>query len=74
MAFHPEELRVQRGDTIVWINRDLVPHSATAKDSSSWTTGIVKQGERAQWVADRRGSLPYFCELHPTMKGSLIVR
>ena len=29
MAFHPEALEVRRGDTVVWINRDMVPHTAT---------------------------------------------
>jgi plastocyanin len=30
MRFHPERLTVARGDTIVWVNRDLVPHTATS--------------------------------------------
>jgi plastocyanin len=30
MAFHPEVLEIRLGDTVVWTNRDLVPHTATA--------------------------------------------
>ena len=29
MKFHPAELTLQKGDTVVWINRDIVPHDAT---------------------------------------------
>ena len=31
MRFQPEMLTVERGDTIVWVNKDLVPHTATSK-------------------------------------------
>jgi plastocyanin len=27
MRFQPERLTVARGDTIVWVNKDLVPHT-----------------------------------------------
>jgi plastocyanin len=30
MRFQPETLTVARGDTIVWINNELVPHTATS--------------------------------------------
>ena len=29
MAFHPAVLEIHRGDTVVWVNRDFVPHTAT---------------------------------------------
>ena len=31
MRFQPERLTVARGDTIVWVNKDLVPHTATSE-------------------------------------------
>ncbi len=73
MAFHPEVLRVQQGDTIVWINQDVVPHTATAIGASGWSTGTLTQGQSARQLADGRGARQYFCELHPTMKGTLLV-
>ena len=30
MRFQPEMLTVERGDTIVWVNKDIVPHTATS--------------------------------------------
>ena len=33
MQFKPQELTVQRGDRIVWVNKDLFPHTATAATS-----------------------------------------
>jgi plastocyanin len=74
MAFHPAVLEVQRGDTVVWINRDIVPHTATSTQKSGWNTGSLLQGESGQYVAGHRGEDPYFCQLHPVMLGKLVVR
>jgi plastocyanin len=74
MAFHPEVLEARRGDTVVWINRDIVPHTATASGRSGWDTGPLVQGTSGQYVARRPGTEPYLCKLHPTMLGKLIVR
>jgi plastocyanin len=74
MAFHPEVLEVRRGDTVVWINRDIVPHTATASRKPGWNTGPLLQGKSGRHVARRVGEAPYFCELHPIMVGKLIVR
>ena len=74
MAFHPAELAVARGDTVVWINRDIVPHSATAATGAGdWDTGILASAERGQLVARRPGTMAYVCTLHPNMRGTLIV-
>ena len=74
MAFHPAVLEVQRGDTVVWVNRDFVPHTATATGSLGWNTGQLGEGQSGRHVARGRGEEPYFCELHPPMRGTLIVR
>lgn len=31
-GFHPQSIQVSVGDIIVWTNRDIVPHTATAGD------------------------------------------
>jgi len=74
MAFQPAELTVERGDTVVWINRDIVPHTATAAEPPAWTTGNLLQHRSGRYVAGRPGTVHYFCDLHPVMKGTLRVR
>ena len=74
MAFHPEVLEVRQGDTIVWINRDIVPHTATSTRKGGWDTGPLPQGNSGQYVARHAGEDRYFCQLHPVMLGKLIVR
>jgi plastocyanin len=72
MAFHPAVLEVARGDTVIWVNQDIVPHTATAK--SEWDTGVLAQGALGIIISRRRGEFRYACTLHPTMKGTLVTR
>lgn len=71
MEFHPAALTVTAGDTVVWINRDMVPHTATATD---WDTGQLSQGQSGRAVARRAGRMRYICTLHPLMQGTLIIQ
>lgn len=72
MAFHPAELRVHPGDTVVWVNRDLVPHTATAADSA-WTSPPLARGERWRMVVRAAAAGSYLCVFHPVMEAHLIV-
>ena len=72
MAFVPATLKVKRGDTVVWINKDLFAHTASAGDRS-FDSGEMAPGSKWTFVAAERGIVPYLCTLHPPMKGTLVV-
>ena len=75
MAFHPAALTVAVGDTVVWINHDIVPHTSTASGrAKAWDTGQLTQGQSGRFVVQRVGRIRYSCTYHPTMHGTLIVR
>ncbi len=72
MQFKPGELTVKRGDRVVWVNRDVVPHTVKADATfespaiapdASWGTTVKSPGRHA-----------YACTLHPTMKATLVVK
>lgn len=73
MAFQPAVLEVAPGDTVVWVNRDIVPHTATASGGGGWDTGVMAQGESRTHVARGDDATDYHCALHPTMRGRLTV-
>jgi len=75
MVFTPAQLTVRRGDTVIWENKDLVPHTATAgpKAVASFDSGSIAVDASFKWVARKRGAYPYVCTLHPGMVGSLTV-
>ena len=72
--FEPGRLNISVGDTVVWANYDLVPHTATAVDST-WDVSNIQEGTTGSniFVANEAGIFPYFCRFHPTMKATLIV-
>lgn len=72
-AFKPQSLRVAVGDTVVWVNNDIVPHTATDK-AGKWDSGALQKNARWTMVASTPGEQKYDCTLHPTMTGSIVVR
>ena len=73
MAFSPAKLTVAVGDTIIFTNQDGAPHTGTATNTS-FDTGILNQGESGTITLTKAGTLDYFCAVHPSMKGQLIVK
>jgi plastocyanin len=73
MKFAPESLTVREGDTIVWVNEDFFPHTATAQDGS-FDSQDIAVSQSWKYVATKNGTFTYICTLHPTMKGTLVVK
>ena len=73
MKFNPERLEVAAGDTVVWTNKDVVPHTVTASQSKV-ESGEIAPGKNWRFVAKKKGEMPYICRIHPTMKGVLLVK
>ncbi|HSW16139.1 MAG TPA: cupredoxin family copper-binding protein [Ramlibacter sp.] len=71
MVFSPATLKVRRGDTVEWRNKDLVPHTATA--AGAFDSGNLAPGKSWSRPMTTAGTQAYVCAYHPTMKGSLIV-
>lgn len=70
LEFSPSELAVAPGDTVVWINKDIIPHTITA-DDESWDSDFVDTDADWQTVVEAGMSETYFCRFHPTMKARL---
>jgi plastocyanin len=72
-TFQPETLTVALGDTIVWTNGDVVPHTATAR-GGGWDSGSLSERQSWRLVAATPGRHPYYCVFHPNMQGVVEVR
>ena len=72
MKFAPETLTVKSGDSVVWVNKDFFPHTATAQDKS-FDSGDIATNKSWKYVATKKGAFSYICTLHPTMKATLII-
>ena len=72
MAFHPASLTVQQGDRITFVNKDLVPHTATSQPR--FDSGVIAAGATWRVSPQAAGRYDYVCLLHPSMKAVLVVR
>ena len=72
MRFQPEILTVERGDTIVWVNKDLVPHTATSR-AGNFDSMLIEADKSWKYTVRKKGDFAYICTFHPTMKAMLQV-
>lgn len=70
-SYSPRRLEVAVGDTVVWINGDIVRHDAVR--DGLFDTGELKAGERYSWVPADTGTIRYECTIHERMRGVLTV-
>jgi plastocyanin len=83
-AYRPNPIEVNTGDTVTWINDDLTSHTATSGNPESGSTGmfggtddspeiIGPEGGTQSFTFDEAGEFEYYCTLHPSMVGTVIV-
>jgi plastocyanin len=71
LAFKPAPSRVHVGDTIVWVNKDILRHSATAADKRFDVD--LPPGKSGRAVMTKAGTVTYVCKFHPGMTGKIVV-
>lgn len=71
-AFVPVRIEIKTGGSVIFINRDLVPHTATA-DDGSFDTGTLRKDARKEIVFSEAGEFPYYCRFHRHMTGIIRV-
>ncbi|TCG07179.1 copper-binding protein [Paraburkholderia steynii] len=72
MRFDPPTLTVHRGDEIVWVNKDLVAHTAST-DAKGFDSRSIAPDASWRYRVSTPGRYTYRCIFHPTMHGTLIV-
>lgn len=68
MKFVPAELRVHKGDSVIFLNCDLVVHNVTEKNKT-WASPTL--APKSSWTYVVKQDLSYYCSFHPMMKGRI---
>jgi len=63
-------MRLPWDDTIEWINKDIVAHTATVR--GDWDVTIAANSS-ASLVLKKAGTVDYYCRFHPNMKGRITI-
>lgn len=70
-----DEVEVPAGTTVEWVNLDAVDHTVTSAEDSpiDFDSGTFGQDETFTQTFDEPGTYAYFCQIHPTMRASVVV-
>ncbi len=71
LQYEPAEIKAKIGDAVVWVNKDIVAHTATVK--GGWDV-TIEAGKAARLVLKKAGTFEYYCRFHPNMTGKLNVQ
>lgn len=69
-VYQPASQPVHPGDTLVFVNHDAVPHTATAADGS-WDSGEIRANASKAVIVPAKAAGAYKCIFHPNMAGTL---
>ena len=71
-AFSPVSIEVDACTTVAWQNSDPTAHTVTARDDA-FDSGTLDPGTGFETTFAEPGTIAYFCQIHPTMRGSIRV-
>lgn len=78
-AFSPDITNDSIGSNVTWINNDSQFHTITSGIEpddpivgQKFDSEALSPKETFSYISNETGTIPYFCQIHPTMKGKLI--
>jgi len=72
-TFGPKRITVTAGTTVVWTNRDDIPHTVVS-DEKLFKSQALDTDDSFSFRFNKPGTYPYFCSLHPKMTGTVVVQ
>ena len=65
----PAEVSAKVGDTVEWVNKDVLAHTATARNGDFDV--MMPPNKTTIYVLKKAGTVDYYCRFHPNMKARL---
>lgn len=69
LVFSPAEVSAKAGDSIEWVNEDVLAHTATARNGDFDV--ILPPKKTVTLALSKAGTVEYYCRYHPNMKAVL---
>lgn len=76
MMFTPSQITVQKGGIVTWTNNDSTTHTVVADLSNNGgpASGNIAPGQNYSFTFNKTGSFQYHCSIHPSMRGTIVVK
>ena len=72
-GFAPASITINQDDSVTWTNTDTIDHQVVA-NGGSFASPILNAGKSWTHAFTRGGTFRYHDSLHPTLKGTVVVR
>lgn len=72
-SFGPDTMTVPVGATVIWTNRDDIPHTVVSSDGV-FKSKALDTDDQFSYTFTKPGTYPYFCSIHPKMTGKIVVQ
>ena len=73
-----ESFTVYVGTTVIWTNRDNLPHTSTsgvpANVDGIWNSSVLPKHDQFSFTFTQPGVFRYWCRVHPNMTGTITVQ
>jgi plastocyanin len=76
MMFTPSQITVTKGGTVTWTNSDSTTHTVVDDLSNAGgpASGDIPPGQSYSFTFNKTGSFQYHCSIHPSMRGTIVVK
>lgn len=71
-AFEPKELSIKSGTTVTWMNNDSASHNVVS--TKLFKSKNLNKSSLFRFKFTAPGKYNYYCGIHPSMKGQIIVK
>lgn len=72
-SFTPKSMTIRVGAAVTWTNHDDIPHNVVSTEKK-FSSPVLDTDQAFSFKFTEPGSYPYFCKIHPTMTGTIIVK
>jgi len=72
-SYQPQTVTINIGESVTWIDRDPVGHTATSDSAGLFDTGVIAPSGNKTVSFAIAGTYAYHCSIHPTLKGTVVV-
>ena len=72
--FSPASLKVRVGTTVRWTNHDAMPHNIVSAEGKTFKSPVLDTDQGFSFTFSKAGEYPYYCGIHPTMTGKVVVQ
>ncbi len=73
-SFKEQVVTVAPGTEVTWVNQDDAPHKVVSEDKKTFKSPVLDTDGRFSFTFTKPGTYKYFCSIHPSMTGTVVVK